>query len=62
MKKLINGSKILISIIIPYHKKKSFFMLLQLNLFATRLFKNYEVILIYDDNEYGENYLLLKIN
>ena len=52
MKKSV-GNKILISIIIPYHKKKKFFHSTIKSIYS-QTFKNYEVILIYDDNDYRE--------
>ena len=52
MKKSV-GNKILISIIIPYHRKKKFFHSTIKSIY-NQTFKNYEVILIYDDNDYGE--------
>ena len=52
MKKSV-GNKILISIIIPYHRKKKFFHSTIKSIY-NQPFKNYEVILIYDDNDYGE--------
>ena len=47
MKKLIN-KKILISIIIPYHKKKKFFST-TIKSIKNQTLKNFEVIVIYDD-------------
>ena len=56
MKKSVS-KKILLSIIIPYHKKKNFFNSTIKSIY-NQTFKNYEVILIYDDNDYGEiNYV-----
>ena len=52
MKKSV-GNKILLSIIIPYHKKNQFFHSTIKSIY-NQTFKNYEVILIYDDNDYGE--------
>ena len=52
MKKFV-GNKILLSIIIPYHRKKKFFHS-TIKSICIQTFKNYEVILIYDDNDYGE--------
>ena len=52
MKKYV-GNKILLSIIIPYHQKKKFFHSTIKSIYS-QTFKNYEVILIYDDNDYGE--------
>jgi len=54
MKKPV-GNKILISIIIPYHKKKKFFHSTIKSIY-NQTFKNYEVILIYDDNNYEESF------
>ena len=52
MKKTVR-SKILLSIIIPYYKKKKFFHSTIKSIYS-QTFKNYEVILIYDDNNYEE--------
>ena len=52
MKKFV-GNKILLSIIIPYHRKKKFFHS-TIKSICIQTFKNYEVILIYDYNNYGE--------
>jgi len=52
MKKLIN-KKILVSIIIPYHKKKDFFTS-TIKSIKNQIFKNYEVIVIYDDKNLNE--------
>ena len=53
MKKSV-GNKILLSIIIPYHKKKKFFHSTIKSIYS-QTFKDYEVILIYDDNDYERN-------
>jgi len=47
MKKLLN-KKVLVSIIIPYHKKKDFFSL-TIKSIKNQILKNYELIVIYDD-------------
>ena len=52
MKQPIN-KKILVSIIIPYHKKKLFFTS-TIDSIKNQIFKNYEVIVIYDDNSLKE--------
>ena len=56
--------KDLITIIIPYFKKKSFFKE-TINSVYNQTYKNYEVILIYDDIEKSEleyaKYILKKI-
>ncbi len=52
MKKLIN-KKILVSIIIPYHKKKLFFSS-TIKSIKNQISKNYEVIVIYDDKNLDE--------
>jgi teichuronic acid biosynthesis glycosyltransferase TuaG len=43
----------LVSIIIPYYKKKSFFKK-TINSVVNQTYKNFEVILIYDDNNRSE--------
>lgn len=52
MKKLVN-KKILVSIIIPYHKKKYFFSS-TIKSIRNQILKNYEVIVIYDDKDLKE--------
>jgi teichuronic acid biosynthesis glycosyltransferase TuaG len=52
MKKLINN-KILVSIIIPYHKK-IFFFAATIKSIKNQIFRNYEVIVIYDDTNLKE--------
>ena len=52
MKKLIN-KKILVTIIIPYHKKKKFFSS-TIKSIKDQIFKNYELIVIYDDKDLKE--------
>ena len=47
------NNKILVSIIIPYQKKKKFFSS-TINSICKQTFKNYEVILIYDDTDRKE--------
>ena len=42
-----------VSIIIPYDRKKNFF-LKTINSILKQSFKNYEIIIIYDDNKYNE--------
>ena len=42
-----------VSIIIPYHRKKNFFFK-TINSILKQSFKNYEIIIIYDDNKYNE--------
>ncbi len=51
--KKITKKKILVSIIIPYHKKRNFFPS-TIQSIKNQLFKNYEVIVIYDDKNYEE--------
>ena len=43
----------LISVIISFYKKSNY-LKKTINSLANQTFKNYEVILIYDDNDYGE--------
>lgn len=45
--------KDLISIIIPYFKKKKFFQK-TIQSIKNQSYKNFEVILIYDDNDYSD--------
>jgi len=52
MKKLTN-KKVLVSIIIPYHKKRNFFSH-TINSIKNQILKNYEVIVIYDDVNHEE--------
>jgi teichuronic acid biosynthesis glycosyltransferase TuaG len=52
MKKLVN-KKILVSIIIPYHKKKNFFIS-TIKSIKNQVLKDYEIIIIYDDKNYDE--------
>ena len=47
------SKKNLISIIIPYHKKKEYFAT-TINSIKSQTFKNFEVILIYDDTNLDE--------
>ena len=50
-----------VSIIIPYHRKKSFF-LKTINSILKQSFKNYEIIIIFDDNKYNELSYIKKIS
>lgn len=50
-----------VSIIIPYHRKKIFF-LKTINSILKQSFKNYEIIIIYDDNKYNELSYIKKIS
>ena len=50
-----------VSIIIAYHRKKSFF-LKTINSILKQSFKNYEIIIIYDDNQYNELSFIKKIS
>ena len=56
MKRLIN-KKTLISIIIPYHNKKNFFST-TIKSIKNQTLKNYEVIVIYDDINLEDLFLL----
>ena len=47
------SKKPLVSVIIPYHKKKNFFTL-TIDSIKKQSFKNFEVILIYDDTDLSE--------
>ena len=52
MKKLAN-TKVLVSIIIPYHKKRNFFSS-TIKSIKNQILKNYEVIIVYDDKNHEE--------
>ena len=49
--------KLLISIIIPYYKKKKF-ILQTLKSVIKQTFKNFEVIIIYDDSDLSDYYFI----
>ena len=49
--------KLLISIIIPYYKKKKF-ILQTLKSVIKQTFKNFEVIIIYDDSDLNDYYFI----
>ena len=49
--------KLLISIIIPYYKKKKF-ILQTLKSVLRQTFKNFEVIIIYDDSDLNDYYFI----
>ena len=50
-----------VSIIIPYHKKKDFFYK-TINSILNQSFKNYEIIIIFDDNNFDELSYIKKIS
>ena len=52
--------KPLISVIIPYHRKKKFFVK-TINSILNQSYKNFEIIIIYDDENQGELNFIYKI-
>ena len=50
-----------VSIIIPYHRKRDFFSK-TINSILKQSFKNFEIIIIFDDNKYDELSYIKKIS